>query len=285
MSTLASQLDVGAGALALVIEGCEACRTAMAACMELAGCRVEQVDTVDAAFAALERRRFALLVWGPSSDEVRGRVEVTNGLRRRTEAPLVVVDDDMHMGQVVLDAGADQWLAKPFVPGTLVGAIRAALRRAASPMIRDATRVEVHGMVLDGRSCQLSYGSVDISFTRQEWDLLSILVSYPNRFLGAQEILRLGWRAGDHAADQLRTYVHRLRQKFGLQHLPFVLASEHRKGYCLMFDTPRAAPRTTAPPPSPLSPPPTNGRTPGGIMGSKGCRNPGEYPEQAGLKR
>jgi DNA-binding response OmpR family regulator len=106
-------------------------------------------------------------------------------------------------------------------------------------MVALATRAEIHGMVLDGGRRKLILDrhevSAEVLFTRQEWDLFMILASHPNRFLGAQEILRLGWRAGEHAAEQLRTYVHRLRHKVEPLSLPCRLVSEHGQGYCLMF--------------------------------------------------
>ena len=126
--------------------------------------------------------------------------------------------------------------AKPFVPGALVGAIRAALRKSASATVRVASKLEVRGMVLDGGKRALTFEGAEVFFTRQEWDLFMILASHANRFLGAREILRLGWRAGEHAAEQLRTYIHRLRHKIEPLNLPCHLASEHGQGYCLMFD-------------------------------------------------
>jgi DNA-binding response OmpR family regulator len=189
-----------------------------------------------AGLAELERRSFDLVVWGVANAQSRRLVEVLGELRLRSQAPLIVLDDGIDVAQLALEAGADQWLPKPFVPGALVGAIRAALRKLASATVRVASKLEVRGMVLDGGRRALAFGGSEVSFTRQEWDLFMILASHPNRFLGAQEILRLGWRAGEHAAEQLRTYVHRLRAKIEPLSLPCRLVSEHGQGYCLMFD-------------------------------------------------
>jgi DNA-binding response OmpR family regulator len=99
----------------------------------------------------------------------------------------------------------------------------------------------MYGMTLDGGRRMLVFARSEVSFTRQEWDLFSILFSHPDCFLGAREILRLGWRAGDHAAEQLRTYVHRLRQKMEPLDLPCRLLSQHGLGYCLLFNGHRPA--------------------------------------------
>ncbi len=221
---------------ALVIEADEAYRVVIAGCIRLAGCRVDQVPTPDFAFPALERQRFDLVVWGVSPSFANHRSEVISEVRLRTEAPLVLVDGSHEMAQLDLETGADQWLPKPFVPGALVGSVRAALRKSASSVMQVATRIDIRGMVLDGKRRKLTYDGREVIFTRQEWDLLSILVSHPNRFLGAREILRMGWRAGEHGAEQLRTYVHRLRQKLEPMDVPCRLLSQHGQGYCLVFD-------------------------------------------------
>jgi DNA-binding response OmpR family regulator len=221
---------------ALLIEADEAYRAAITASLRLAGCRVDEAATVEAALPALERRGYDLVVWGVSGDDAARRGEVISEVRMRTEAPLVLLDGTSDMAQFDLECGADQWLPKPFVPGALIGAVRAALRKAASPVVGVATRMEMRGMVLDGKTRRVSSGGREAAFTRQEWDLLSILVSHPNRYLGAREILRLGWRAGDHEAEQLRTYVRRLRRKLEPLQAPCQLLSEHGHGYCLAFD-------------------------------------------------
>jgi two-component system response regulator ResD len=230
------QPDSQSGNQALLIEADNAYRAVMASCLRLAGCQPTVVESADSALAALDRRSFDLLVWGVSSDEVRRRMAVLAELRLRSEASLIVIDGGLEAAQSYLEAGADKWVPKPFVPGVLVGSIRAALRKPRFPILPVASRTEIQGMTLDGGTRRLAFGGSHVSFTRQEWDLFSILLSHPDRFLGAREILRLGWHAGDHAAEQLRTYVHRLRRKLAPLDLPCRLLSEHGLGYCLLFD-------------------------------------------------
>jgi DNA-binding response OmpR family regulator len=219
----------------LLIEGDEAYRVVIEACIRLAGCRVEVAADPEHAFPLMEHQSFDLVLWGLPDWQMDDRRRVISELRLRTEAPLVLIDGRLEMAQLDLEAGADQWLPRPFVPGALVGAIRAALRKSASSIIDIASRVEVRGMVLDGKRRKVTFGESQVGLTRQEWDLLSILVGHPDRFLGAREILRLGWRAGDHGPEQLRTYVHRLRQKLEPLDLPCRLLSQHGQGYCLSF--------------------------------------------------
>ena len=90
---------------ALLIEADEAYRVTIAACVRLAGCRVEQVANPAAAYRELARRSFDLVVWGVAQG-ADSRCDVISELRLRTEAPLVMVDDAFEMAQLDLESGA-----------------------------------------------------------------------------------------------------------------------------------------------------------------------------------
>jgi DNA-binding response OmpR family regulator len=228
------------GCSVLVLEADEPYRHTIEACIHLVGGLVESFSCPDSAVTALERRRFDLVVWGvpeTSGLDAGRRAATIDEILSRSDAPLIVIDNGPNVAQISLEAGADQWLPKPFPPGALVGALRAALRRSAPSTRPQILRTEIRGMVLDGATRRLSFRGSEVSFTRQEWELLSILLSHPDRFLSAPEILGLGWSAGEHAAEQLRTYVHRLRQKVEPLALPCQLLSQHGHGYCLLFDS------------------------------------------------
>jgi DNA-binding response OmpR family regulator len=218
----------------LVAEADEGYLAVIEACIRVAGCHAETVSDVEAALASLEKNGFDIVVWGVPPNEKR-QLEAISRIRAQTEVPLILVDDGAEMAELDLDAGADQVLPKPFIPGVLISAIKAALRRAPTPMLQMASRIEVRGMVFDGEERELQYNSRRALFTRQEWELLAILLTHPNRFFSASEILRLGWKGGDHEAEQLRTYVHRLRQKLRPLALPCELSSQRGRGYRLSF--------------------------------------------------
>ncbi len=227
--------SAGGGCHALLIEADEAYRATMAACVRLAGCDVECVDTCDEAVAALGSRTFGLVVWGAASDDPEDHVRRIAEMRMLTEAPLVLIAEGLDSARVDLESGADQRLPKPFVPGALVGSVRAALRKHPAPMVPPAAHLETHGMVLDGSGRRLSLEDRHVDFTRREWDLLLILVSHSNRYLGARDILRLGWQTGEHGPEQVRIYVRRLRRKLEPVHPPCRLVSRRGQGYSLTF--------------------------------------------------
>jgi DNA-binding response OmpR family regulator len=229
-----------------LIEADEAYRAVIGACVRLTGCRTQSVRTPSVAYTALARRRFDLVVWGAAEADSERHGAIISELRLRTEAPLVLIASEFGTVQWDFEAGADQYLPKPFVPGALVGSIQAALRRSMSPIVPAAVRMEVRGMVLDSEGRQLSMRGRHVELTRQEWDLLLILVSHPNRFLRAREIIRLGWRTGQYGPEQVRIYVRRLRRKLEPMALPCSIVSRHGQGYSLAFEGDPQAPTSAA---------------------------------------
>jgi DNA-binding response OmpR family regulator len=220
---------------ALLVEPDEGYRVAMEACLRLAGCQVECARNALESINALERHPFDVVVSGIASDTAAPGGLIAE-IRVRTQAPIVLVHDESELVRESLDSGAERWLPKPFIPSLLIGSVRAALRSAASSTVPPLPHIEIRGMVLDGETRQVRVGEIELVLTRQEWRLLYILASHPNRYLGAREILRLGWKAGDRGPHQLRTYVHRVREKLAPLEMPCRLISQHGSGYCLMFD-------------------------------------------------
>jgi two-component system, OmpR family, response regulator ResD len=219
----------------LIIEADEAYRAIIETCVRLAACRAEAVSDLQLALPKLESESFDALIWGVGPEEDRWS-ELVAQLRARTDARVLLLADHFEAAQAAYEAGADQVLPKPFIPSALVGALKAALRRSPSLMMHLASRVEIKGMTFDGEGRTLQFNGEQVSFTVQEWDLLAVFLSHPNRFLTAREIIRLGWRAGEHEAEQLRIYVRRLRLKLEPLDVACHLVSQHNRGYCLIVD-------------------------------------------------
>ncbi|HEY0493331.1 MAG TPA: winged helix-turn-helix domain-containing protein [Candidatus Dormibacteraeota bacterium] len=234
-STMARRKRRRVSGAVLIIEAEEAYRAVIETCVRLAGCRAEAVSDLQLALPKLESESFDALIWGLLPEEDRWS-EVVAQLRARTEARVLLLADHFEAAQAAYEAGADQVLPKPFIPSALVGALKAALRSAPSLMMHLASRVEVKGMTFDGEGRTLQFNSEQVSFTVQEWDLLAVFLSHPNRFLSAREIIRFGWRAGEHEAEQLRIYVRRLRLKLEPLDVACRLVSQHNRGYCLIID-------------------------------------------------
>jgi two-component system KDP operon response regulator KdpE len=114
-----------------------------------------------------------------------------------------------------LDAGADDYVTKPFSTPELLARIRAALRRI--PQTSDITpqrfRLE-EGIEIDFRSRRVSTHGREVRLTPKEFDLLHYLVTHPNKTLGHRELLQAVWGPDyGQESEYLRVFVNQLRKK------------------------------------------------------------------------
>ncbi|HEX6492125.1 MAG TPA: response regulator transcription factor [Candidatus Dormibacteraeota bacterium] len=220
-----------APARALLIEANPEYRAVIATCAGLADVEVEAVSTVSAGVRRLGENEFDLVIWGVPSGDPR-REPVIAQLHEETASPLVLLDETHETARASYEAGADQILPKPFVPGQLVGAIKAALRGSGpTSVVPLATRIELAGTVLDSEARTITRGERSATFSRRDWELLSFLLGNPGQWFSAQELVRHAWRTSRCSPEQLRTYVMRIRRKMAPLELPFMVTSQQGRGY------------------------------------------------------
>ncbi len=222
---------------ALLIEADEAYEAAITACLRLAGCDVSAIMSPAFAGTALNRKAYDLIVWGAGSEDDSRHGQVIAELRLQSDAPLILIASDFETARGDLEAGVDQRLPRPFVPGALVGSIKAALRRPARRALDVADHLEIRGASFDAEGRILWSHGRHVSFTKREWDLFAILLDRRNRYVGVAEILEQGWMTGENGPVEVRIYVRRLRRKLDPMALPFTLVSTRGKGYCLNFSS------------------------------------------------
>jgi two-component system KDP operon response regulator KdpE len=113
-----------------------------------------------------------------------------------------------------LDAGADDYVTKPFSVPELLARIRAALRRIPVDPGLELQRIKLENVEIDFSSRHVTGPGRDVRLTPKEFDLLSYLIAHPNRTLTHRELLRAVWGAdyGDEI-EYLRVFVNRLRWK------------------------------------------------------------------------
>ncbi len=140
-----------------------------------------------------------------------------------------------------LDAGADDYITKPFSTQELLARIRAVLRRRAPAQAADA--VSIGELTLDGASHRVSWGGQPLKVGPTEFKLLRYLMKHPERVHSRQQLLDKVW--GDHVVIEERTvdvHVKRLREALG-PHAGAMVETVRGVGY-----------RLSAPPPAPARP-------------------------------
>jgi len=137
-------------------------------------------------------------------------------LRARADVPILVlsVRGDERSKVAALDAGADDYVTKPFSPEELLARVRAGLRRSFAGE-RGLRGQMAHGdLVIDFDRRRVYRGELEIRLTPKEFDLLTVLAAHAGRVLTHRTILKSIW--GANAASQqehLRVLVGQLRKK------------------------------------------------------------------------
>ena len=141
-------------------------------------------------------------------------IEVCRGLREWSEMPIIVLSAIGEEDQKVqaLEAGADDYLTKPFSPRELVARLRAVLRRATTRA--DEPTVRVNGLEIDLAARIVRRDGEEVHLTPIEHDLLRTLVRNRGRLMTHRALLTEVWgpQYAD-ATDVLRTHIANLRRK------------------------------------------------------------------------
>jgi two-component system KDP operon response regulator KdpE len=141
-------------------------------------------------------------------------VEVTRSIREWSEMPILVLSAVGEEAEKIraLDAGADDYVTKPFGPGELVARLNAVLRRAAGD--RDEPRIVVDGLELDLAAHSVALAGRPIHLTPTEYELLRTLVRGRGRLMTHSTLLREVWGpAYEDDVPTLRTHIANLRRK------------------------------------------------------------------------
>jgi two-component system KDP operon response regulator KdpE len=153
-------------------------------------------------------------------------VDVIHGLRGWTEAPIIVLSGRTDSTDKVdaLDAGADDYVTKPFGMDELLARMRAVSRRVGAD--GDTPQVRLGDLVVDlaakrvvrrpagSDQDQNQEGNGDVRLTPTEWHLLEVLLRNPGKLLSQQQLLAEVWGPGyADATGNLRLYMTQLRRK------------------------------------------------------------------------
>jgi two-component system KDP operon response regulator KdpE len=141
-------------------------------------------------------------------------VEVTRRLREWTQIPIIVVSvrDREEDKIAALDAGADDYLTKPFGAGELMARLRAALRRSALPESEPV--YQTAGLFVDLARRDVKVNGQTAALTPTEYDILRILIQNAGKVLTHQQLVHAVWGTSYEAdAHLLRVNISNLRRK------------------------------------------------------------------------
>lgn len=163
-------------------------------------------------------------------------VEVAHALRRWSSAPIIVLTarhaDDEKVR--LLDAGADDYVTKPFNSPELRARVRAQLRRARmAPIPGGDAPVVVGDLTVDFARRMVTRAGVAVHLTRTEWGLLEALLKYADRPVTHRQLFHAVWgnSSGD-AQHYLRVYIAHLRRKLETDpYSPRLILTEPGVGY------------------------------------------------------
>lgn len=142
-------------------------------------------------------------------------IEVLAGLRGWLSAPVIVLSARTDSSDKVeaLDAGADDYVTKPFGMDEFVARLRAAVRRSVTATI-DQPVVETASFTVDLAAKRVTKNDRDVHLTPTEWGMLEMLVRNRGKLVGREEMLKEVW--GPNYATEthyLRVYLAQLRRK------------------------------------------------------------------------
>jgi two-component system KDP operon response regulator KdpE len=141
-------------------------------------------------------------------------IEVVEGLRGWTSVPIIVLSVRDAEGDKIaaLDAGADDYVTKPFSMGELLARLRAATRRA-TPGPEQALVATEH-LEIDLAAKRVRRDGDEVHLTPTEWGLLEVLVRNPGRLVGQRQLLQAVWGPQyETETNYLRVYLAQLRRK------------------------------------------------------------------------
>jgi len=219
----------------LVVDDDPQIRRVMRVMLTGQGYEVDDAKTGESALEKLARHRFDLVILDVGMPGM-GGLETCRTIRQDSDIAIIMltVRDRDEDKIEALDAGADDYVTKPFQSLELLARIRAALRR--TPWAQGAAgKVTFGTTTIDFDARRVTVGGRAYRLTPKEFDILGYFVAHPNKVVTHRELLQAVWGPG-HGDDveALRAAVHQLRKKIEpTPAAPRYLLTESWAGYRL----------------------------------------------------
>jgi two-component system KDP operon response regulator KdpE len=218
----------------LVVDDERAIRRFLRTSLKANGYTVFEAATGSETLAAVINDRPDVIILDLGLPDMAG-IEVTTRLREWSQIPILILSVRGQEGDKIaaLDAGADDYLTKPFGVGELMARIRVILRRAAG--VEAEPVFTTNGLVVDLSRRLVTVSGQEVQLTPTEFDLLKALVTHAGRVLTHQQLLRQVWGMGyEDEVHMLRVNISNLRHKLEVNPArPHHIITEPGVGYRL----------------------------------------------------
>ncbi len=204
-----------------------------------------QVETIDDGRTALERLRDSrpdvlildLMLPGIDGLELCRRVRAAEMVENGTPLPILMLTarDTVRDRVAGLEAGADDYLVKPFAFEELLARVRALLRRSPSDRVHvAAARLEFEDLIIDPAARVVRRGDRELALTAREYDLLSLFLRHPNQVLPRATIMTRVW-GDDFFGDSnvLEVTIGNVRRELEAGGEPRLIQTVRGTGYVL----------------------------------------------------
>ncbi len=223
--------------IALIIDDEKQIRRLLRLALERADHQVFEAETGQSGLAEIAYRRPDIVLLDLGLPDMEG-MKVLKHLREWSDVPVLIlsVRDEPDEKVAALDAGADDYVTKPFDTAELLARVRAAQRRS---LVETGEPVFQSGpFCVDFGARQVKLNGVEIKLTPTEYSLLRVLVQNAGKVVTHRQLLRTVWgEKAESQAQYLRVYVTHLRKKLeGNADAPTLIKTEVGIGYRLSTD-------------------------------------------------
>jgi len=223
----------------LVVDDDPQIRRVMRVTLTGQGYEVDDVKSGDAALEKLREHRFDLVLLDMNLPGMSG-IDTCHQIRSQSEIAIIMltVRDSEDDKVAALDAGADDYVTKPYNAPELLARMRAALRRTPSTQ-GPAGSLRIGAADVDFNTREVVARGKRMRLTPKEFELLRYLVTHANKVVSHRELLQAVWGPdyGDQV-DYLRVFVNQLRKKIEpAPSTPTYLLTEPWVGYRLQLPT------------------------------------------------
>ena len=184
--------------------------------LDALGFEVAESSNGEQALKEVEARQFGAVLLDVNMPGM-GGIEACRAIRKkapRVQILMLTVRDREEDKIEALDAGADDYITKPFSIPELAARLRSAVRRSSTTSLDTETPIVIGEIELDPARRSVSKAGSMLRLTPKEFDLLHYLMSHPGVPVAHAKLLRAVWGAEyGQELEYLRTFVHQLRKK------------------------------------------------------------------------